>query len=191
MALLQCAHHVIPFCLPQVYQGTGFTFPVWHPTDPHHCRNLLRTVPDPWIVHALPDRMPALPNTLHPLLPIITTSSSFFSSSSPLLPPVFANSYLRVHPAPLQHGGWGNHHEGWRHHRQHAGLAGLLRGLHPGQHLEHPQRQCQAEEVEAAGISHMHTGRDAHPQHGHPHYYVLCHNAAPPSLQLRVERGSV
>lgn len=144
-------------------------------------------VPISWRVRAHPDRMPALPDALHPLLPITTSS---FSSCVPAL----ANSSLRPprpRPAPLQHGGWGDHHEGWRHQCQHAGLAGLLGRVHPGQHLEHPQRQRQAEKVETAGVPHLHAGGHAHPQHGHPHHHVLCHNAAASALQLRVERGSM
>lgn len=166
---------------------------LFHPPPPQtsHCVAPLPcafpTVPIPWRVHAHPDRMPVLPNALHPLLPITTTS---FSSCVPAL----ANSSLRpprLRPAPLQHGGWGNYHEGWRHQRQHAGLAGLLGRVHPGQHLEHSQRQRQAEKVETTGVPHLHVGGHAHPQHGHSHHHVLCHNAAPSALQLRVERRSV
>lgn len=174
---------------PQVFKGTGPALPSspsWH----HHSVTPLcpfPAVPTPWRLHAHPDRMPALPTTLHPLLPITTFS---FSSCVPAL----ASHSLRrprLRPAPLQHGGWGSHHEGWGHQRQHAALAGLLGRVHPGQHLEHPQRQRQAEEVEAAGVPHLHTGGHTHPQHGHPHHHVLCRHAAPSALQLRLERGSV
>lgn len=161
------------------------------PPLPSHCVAPLPcafpAVPTPWRVHAHPNRMPALPDALHPLLPITTSSFS-------LRVPALANSSLqpsRIRPAPLQHGGWGNYHEGWRHQRQHASLAGLLGRVYPGQHLEHPQCQRQAEKVETAGVPHLHAGGHSHPQHGNSHHYVLCHNAAPPALQLWVERRSV
>lgn len=80
------------------------------------------------------------------------------------------------------------HHEGWGHQHQRTGLAGLLRGVYPGQCLGHPERERQAEEVEASRVPNLHTGRDSHTQHGHPDHHVLCHPTAPPALQLRVER---
>lgn len=114
--------------LAQLCQPSLLTSHCVAPQPPH-----LPAVLNPWRVHAHPDRMLASSDALRPLLPIATTS---FSLRVPALADGSSQPF-RPRPAPHQHGGWDDHYEGWHHQCQHAGLAGLLGRVHPGQHLEH------------------------------------------------------